>query len=134
MCTHRVLKAGGPWGPPQMTAPRFRKSLTTTIGGNFDDRCRSRGSASFRGKWLAEGHQLEALETQIGALKEVVANAKATIEQRRQESDVLPSQMAKQLAPNDKLQAELDQLRAGIKSTGNRWSETFLAVRLQWAN
>src|SRR5262245_63749914 len=81
-----------------------------------------------------EGHRVQALETQIGALKEVVANAKATIEQRRQESDVLPSQMAKQLAPNDKLQAELDQLRAGIKSTGNRWSETFLAVRLQWAN
>jgi len=63
-----------------------------------------------------EGHQLEALETQIAALKEVVANAKATIEQRRQESDVLPSQMAEQLAPNDKLQAKLDQLRAGINA------------------
>jgi peptidoglycan hydrolase CwlO-like protein len=61
-----------------------------------------------------EGHQVEALETQIAALKEVIANAKATIEQRHQESDVLPSQMAKQLATNDKLQAELDQLWAGI--------------------
>jgi hypothetical protein len=63
-----------------------------------------------------EGHQVEALETQITALKEVVANAKATIEQRHQESDVLPSQMAKQLATNDKLQAELDQLWAGINT------------------
>jgi peptidoglycan hydrolase CwlO-like protein len=63
-----------------------------------------------------EGHQVEALETQIAALKEVVANAKATIEQRHQESDVLPSQMAKQLATNDKLQAELDQLWAGINA------------------
>ena len=65
--------------------------------------------------------QLEALETQIAALKEVVANAKATIEQRRQESDILPSQMPKQLAPNDKLQAELDQLRAGINAY---WQQT----------
>jgi small-conductance mechanosensitive channel len=68
-----------------------------------------------------EGHRVEALETQIAALKEVVANAKATIEQRRQESDILPSQMAKQLAPNDKLQAELDQLRAGINAY---WQQT----------
>jgi small-conductance mechanosensitive channel len=63
-----------------------------------------------------EGHQVEALETQIAALKEVVANAKAMIEQRHQESDVLPSQMAKQLATNDKLEAELDQLWAGINT------------------
>ena len=68
-----------------------------------------------------EGHRVEALETQIAALKEVVANAKATIEQRRQESDILPSQMPKQLAPNDKLQAELDQLRAGINAY---WQQT----------
>jgi small-conductance mechanosensitive channel len=67
-----------------------------------------------------EGHRVEALETQIAALKEVVANAKAMIEQR-QKSDVLPSQMAKQLAPNDKLQAELDQLRAGINAY---WQQT----------
>jgi small-conductance mechanosensitive channel len=63
-----------------------------------------------------EGHQVEALETQIAALKEVVANAKAMIEQRHQESDVLPSQMAKQLATNDKLEAELDQLWARINT------------------
>jgi len=68
-----------------------------------------------------EGHRVQALETQIAALKEVVANAKATIEQRRQESDILPSQMAKQLAPNDKLQAELDQLRVGINAY---WQQT----------
>jgi hypothetical protein len=60
-----------------------------------------------------EGHRVETLETQIATLKEVVANAKAAIEQRRQE---LTSQMAEQLAPNDKRQAELDQLRAGINT------------------
>jgi uncharacterized protein YlxW (UPF0749 family) len=64
-----------------------------------------------------EGHRVETLEIQIATLKEeVVANAKAAIEQRRQEADVLTSQMAEQLAPNDKLQAELDQLRAGINT------------------
>jgi peptidoglycan hydrolase CwlO-like protein len=63
-----------------------------------------------------EGHRVETLETQIATLKEVVANAKAAIEQRRQEADVLTSQMAEQLAPNDKRQAELDQLRAGINT------------------
>jgi cell division protein FtsB len=68
-----------------------------------------------------EGHRVEALETHIAALKEALANAKATIEQRRQKSDVLPSQMGKQLAPNDKLQAELDQLRAGINAY---WQQT----------
>ena len=61
-----------------------------------------------------ESHQVEALETQIAALKEAVANAKATNEQRRQEADALSRQMAEQLAPVDKLQAELDKLRAGI--------------------
>src|SRR5262245_3480025 len=110
-CTSRMAL-----GAPRMMAPRFRKSLTTTFGGNFDDRCRSRGSASFRAKWLASRPSVEALETQIAALKEVVANARATIGQRRQESDVLPSQMANQLAPNDKLKAEFDQLRAGINA------------------
>jgi hypothetical protein len=33
-----------------------------------------------------EGHRVEALETQIEALKGVVANAKAAIEQTRQEA------------------------------------------------
>jgi hypothetical protein len=60
-----------------------------------------------------EGHQVEALETQIAALKDAVANVKATIEQRRQEADVLS---AEQLAPIDKFQAELDKLQAGINA------------------
>jgi hypothetical protein len=63
-----------------------------------------------------EGHRVEALETQIAALKEVVATAKAAIEQRHQEAGVLARQMAEQLAANDQLQAELDQLRAGINA------------------
>ena len=63
-----------------------------------------------------EGHRVEALETQIAALKEVVANAKAAIEQGRQETHVLSRQMTEQLAANDKLQAELDKLRAGINA------------------
>ena len=83
---------------------------------NFDDRCRSRSGASFRAKWRPEGHRVEALETQIAALKEVVASAKAAIEQRRQGADVLSRQMAEQSAVNDKLQAELDKLRAGINA------------------
>jgi chromosome segregation ATPase len=56
-----------------------------------------------------QGHRVEALETQIAPLKEVVANAKAAIEQRRQEAH-------EQLAANDKLEAELDKLRAGINA------------------
>jgi peptidoglycan hydrolase CwlO-like protein len=63
-----------------------------------------------------EGRRVEALETQIAALKEVVANAKAAIEQRRQEAGVLTSEMAEQLAVNDQLQAELDKLRAEINA------------------
>jgi peptidoglycan hydrolase CwlO-like protein len=63
-----------------------------------------------------EGRRVEALETQIAALKEVVANAKAAIEQRRQETGVLTSQMSEQLAANDQLQAELDKLRAEINA------------------
>ena len=63
-----------------------------------------------------ESHRVEALESQIAALKEVLANAKAAIEQRRQEADVLTSEMADQLAVNDQLQAELDKLRAGINA------------------
>jgi hypothetical protein len=57
-----------------------------------------------------EGRRVETLETQIAALKEVVANAKAAIEQRRQDADVLPSEMADQLAVNDQLEAGLDKL------------------------
>jgi peptidoglycan hydrolase CwlO-like protein len=64
----------------------------------------------------SEGRRVEALESQIAALKEVVANAKAAIEQRRQEAGVLSSQMAEQLAANDQLQAELDKLQAGINA------------------
>lgn len=63
-----------------------------------------------------EGRRVEALETQIAALKEAVANAKATNKQGRQEADALSRQMAEQLAPIDKLQAELDKLRAGINA------------------
>jgi peptidoglycan hydrolase CwlO-like protein len=63
-----------------------------------------------------EGHRVEALETHIAALKEVVANAKAEIEQTRQKADALSSQVAEQSAANDKLQAELDNLRAGINA------------------
>ncbi|MFZ0263203.1 MAG: hypothetical protein WAL36_24975, partial [Pseudolabrys sp.] len=58
----------------------------------------------------------EALETHIAALKEVVANAKAEIEQTRQKADALSSQVAEQSAANNKLQAELDNLRAGINA------------------
>jgi uncharacterized coiled-coil DUF342 family protein len=63
-----------------------------------------------------EGLRVEALETQIAALKEAVANAKATNKQGRQEADALSRQMAEQLAPIDKLQVELDKLRAGINA------------------
>ena len=63
-----------------------------------------------------EGHRIQALETHIAALKEALANAKAAIEQRRQEADVLSRQMAEQSAANDQLQAELDKLRAGINA------------------
>jgi peptidoglycan hydrolase CwlO-like protein len=63
-----------------------------------------------------EGRRVETLESQIAALKEVVANAKAAIEQRRQDTDVLPGEMAEQLAANDQLQAELDKLRAEINA------------------
>jgi peptidoglycan hydrolase CwlO-like protein len=63
-----------------------------------------------------EGHRVETLETQIATLKEVVANAKAAIEQRRQDADVLPSEMADQLAVNDQLEAGLDKLQAEINA------------------
>jgi uncharacterized coiled-coil DUF342 family protein len=63
-----------------------------------------------------EGHRVEALETQINALKGALAKAKASIEQRRQEADVLSTQVVEQSAANDKLQAELDKLRAGINA------------------
>ena len=70
----------------------------------------------FARKISPEGHQVEALETQIAALKEAVLNAKAAIEQKRQEADALSRQMAEQLAPIDKLQAEVDELRAEINA------------------
>ena len=63
-----------------------------------------------------DGHRIEALESQIAELKEVVANAKAAIEQTRQDADALPSEMAEQLAVNDQLQAELDKLQAEINT------------------
>jgi cell division protein FtsB len=65
---------------------------------------------------LPEGHRIEALEAQIAALKEAVANAKAVITQRCQEADVLSKQMAEQSAANGKLEAEVDKLRASINS------------------
>jgi outer membrane murein-binding lipoprotein Lpp len=38
------------------------------------------------------------------------------MEQTRQKADALSSQVAEQSAANDKLQAELDNLRAGINA------------------
>jgi peptidoglycan hydrolase CwlO-like protein len=99
-----------------MTVPSFHRSLNATIGRIFDDRCRSRCGASFRAKWLARRPSGRDTETKIAALKEVVANAKAAIEQRRQDADVLPSEMAEQLAVNDQLQAALDKLQAEINA------------------
>ena len=57
---------------------------------------------------------LAALETQIAALKDALANAKAAIEQRRPEADALSSQMAERSAANEQPQAEFDKLQAGI--------------------
>jgi peptidoglycan hydrolase CwlO-like protein len=63
-----------------------------------------------------EGHRVQALETHIAALKEAVVKAKAAIELKRQAAAALSKQLAEQSATNDKLQAELDKLRAGIKA------------------
>ena len=63
-----------------------------------------------------KGRRVEALETKFAELKEVAANAKAASEQRRQDADALPSEMAEQLAVNDQLQAELDKLQAEINA------------------
>jgi cell division protein FtsB len=52
------------------------------------------------------------LAVRIAALKQAVSNAKAAIEQRRQEADALSKEMAAQSAANAKLQGELDKLQA----------------------
>jgi uncharacterized protein involved in exopolysaccharide biosynthesis len=98
-----------------MTAPGFHRSLNTTMVETSMTDADLAVALHFARNGSPDGHRVEALETQIAALKEVVANAKAAIEQRRQEAD-LTSQMADQLAANDQLQAELDKLRAAINA------------------
>jgi peptidoglycan hydrolase CwlO-like protein len=56
------------------------------------------------------------LEAQERGTPQWLANAKAEIEQTRQKADALSRQVAGQSAANDKLQAELDNLRAGINA------------------
>jgi len=53
------------------------------------------------------------LEAQERGTPQWLANAKAEIEQTRQKADALSRQVAGQSAANDKLQAELDNLRVG---------------------
>ena len=67
-----------------------------------------------------EGHRVKELETHIAALKEALAKAKATIEQRRQEADALSKQMAEQVAANDKLKVDLDKLQGEINAYWQR--------------
>ena len=99
-----------------MTVPSFPQVVNTTMVETSMTDADLAVALHFARNGSPEGHRVEALETQIAALKEVVANAKAAIEQRRQEADVLSRQMAEQSAVNDKLQAELDNLRAGINA------------------
>jgi peptidoglycan hydrolase CwlO-like protein len=62
------------------------------------------------------------LTARITALRQVVSKAKATIEQRRQEADVL----SKESAANDKLLAELDKLQAEFNAYWQRVCENHL--------
>ena len=64
-----------------MTVLSFPQVVEHDHGRNFDDRCRSAVALHFARNGSPEGHRVEALETHIAALKEVVANAKAEIEQ-----------------------------------------------------
>jgi uncharacterized coiled-coil DUF342 family protein len=75
---------------------------------------------------LPEGHRVEALETQIAALKEAVSRAKATIELERQEAAAFSKQLAEQSAANDKLQAELDKLKAEFNAYWQRECRNYL--------
>ena len=99
-----------------MTAPGFHRSLNTTMVETSMTDADLVVALHFARNGSPEGHRVEALETHIAALKEALANAKATIEQWRQEADVLSRQMAEQSAVNNQLQAELDKLRAGINA------------------
>ena len=110
-----VLKAGGPWGPFANDGPVVSTGREHDHGRNFDDRCRSRSGASFRPKWLARRPSGRGTGNPHRRA-EGVANAKAEIEQTRQKADALSRQVAGQSAANDKLQAELDNLRAGINA------------------
>jgi uncharacterized coiled-coil DUF342 family protein len=73
-----------------------------------------------------EGHRVDALETQIAALKEIVAKAKAGIERTRQKADALSKQVAEQSAANGTLRAELDKLHAKINATWERECQNLL--------
>src|SRR5262245_18281704 len=99
-----------------MTAPRFHRSLNTTMVETSMTDADLAVALHFARNGSPEGHRVEALETHIAALKEALANAKAAIDARRQETDVLSKQNAKQSVGNDQLQAELDKLRAGINA------------------
>jgi peptidoglycan hydrolase CwlO-like protein len=99
-----------------MTVPSFPQVVnTTTVETSMTDADLA-VALHFARNGSPEGHRVEALETYIAALKEVVANAKEEIEQTRQKADALSRQLAGQSAANDKLQAELDNLRAGINA------------------
>jgi hypothetical protein len=81
-----------------MTVPSFPQVVnTTTVETSMTDADLA-VALHFARNGSPEGHRVEALETYIAALKEVVANAK------------------EQSAANDKLPAELDNLRAGINA------------------
>jgi peptidoglycan hydrolase CwlO-like protein len=73
-----------------------------------------------------EGHRIEALETQIAALKEAVSRAKATIELKRQEVAAFSQQPAEQSAANDELKAELDTLKAEFNAYWQRECRNYL--------
>ena len=66
------------------------------------------------------------LTARITALRQVVSKAKPTIEQRRQEADVLSKEIAAQSAANDKLLAELDKLQAEFNAYWQRVCENHL--------
>jgi len=66
------------------------------------------------------------LTARITALRQVASKAKTTIEQRRQEADVLSKEKAAQSAANDKLLAELDKLQAEFNAYWQRVCENHL--------
>ena len=100
-----------------MTVPSFPQVVEHDHGRNSMTDADLAVALHFARNGSPEGHRVEALETHIAALKEVVANAKAEIEQTRQKADALSSEVAEQSAANTtKLHAELDNLRAGINT------------------